>query len=87
MKTYKIDHITDLLALPDDHFDEAIRDLRGVRLYTQLMCSALEAKGLDLPPLRDLLPQIEFTSDGLGEIRPSLNGAPLSVIKMKGSDS
>lgn len=85
MKTYRIAHITDLLMVPPEHWDECIRDIRGAMINLHLLEAAAAITGEKLNPA-DHCPYIEFIPDGKGEVTPMINGDPLFTMTLKRDD-
>jgi hypothetical protein len=85
VKTYCIAHITDLLKVPPEHWDECMRDIRGAMISLHLLEAAAAIAGEKLNPT-DHCPCIEFTPDGKGEVTPTINGDPLFTMTLKRDD-
>ena len=82
MTRYRIAHITDLLKVPPEHWDECMRDLRGAMIslhLVQTMAALDPAANFD--PMKDC-PFIDFEPDGKGEITPMMNGKALFSMKV-----
>jgi hypothetical protein len=82
MTTYRLSHITDLLQIPPEHWDECMRDLRGAMISLHLVEAAIAcAPGASFDPKKDC-PFIDFQPDGKGEITPMMNGTPIFSMKV-----
>jgi len=79
MKSYRIAHITDLLQIPPEHWDECMQDIRGciVSLHLLRAAAASAENAPELVAPSDMCPFIEFTPDGKGEITPMCGDMPL----------
>ena len=81
--SYKISHITDLMQIPPEHWDECMRDLRGCMVSMHLLRAGACNPGAQ--PLAEpavMCPVIIFTPDGKGEITPTVKGKPICQIKI-----
>jgi hypothetical protein len=81
MKTYRIAHITDLLDIPPEHWDEAMRDIRGAMISLHLVQAAAACTGASFDPKKDC-PFIDFIPDGNGDITPMSDGEPLFRMRV-----
>ena len=80
---YRIAHITDLLQIPPEHWDECLRDIRGAMISLPLIEAAAACQpGARFKPA-DCCPYIDFDPDGKGEITPMINGESLFVMTIK----
>lgn len=80
---YRISHITDLLQIPPEHWEECVRDLRSAVISFHLVKSmAAITPGADFDVAAHC-PYIDFEPDGKGEVTPMLNDEPLFVMTLK----
>jgi hypothetical protein len=84
MKTYRISHITDLLDIPPEHWDECMRDIRGCMVSLHLLRAAASCaeNAPELAAPSDMCPFIEFTPDGKGDITPMCGDMPLMTLRV-----
>ena len=80
---YRISHITDLLQIPPEHWEECLLDLRGAVISLHLVKSmASLSPGADFDVAKHC-PYIDFEPDGKGETTPMLNDEPMFVMTLK----
>lgn len=80
-ETYRISHITDLMQIQPEHWDECMRDLRGFVISLHLIEAAAGADGRKVD-MRKHCPFVNLTPDGKGEITPTVDGRELFTIKV-----
>lgn len=78
---YRIQHITDLLQIQPEHWDECMSDIRGAMLSIH-MVRAAGIMGEPMADPKDMCPYIELEPDGKGEVTPMLNGEALFTMKV-----
>jgi hypothetical protein len=77
--TYRIAHITDILTIPVEHWDEAFDDLRVAMASLDLAYAAMCEQG-PMPPIAEMCEHIDFTPNGKGVITHTMNGKPFFTI-------
>lgn len=87
MTTYRLEHIADLAQIAPEHWDECMRDLRGMVLSLHLLRDAAIAMGEKPIDFREALTHVELTPDGKGTITPMLNGEPLFEMTVTRDDA
>jgi hypothetical protein len=81
VKTYRIAHITDILSIPVEHWDEAFDDLRMGLASVSLIYAILCEQG-PMPPIAEMCGHIDFTPDGKREVKSTLNGRHLMTMSI-----
>lgn len=79
VKTYRIAHITDILAIPVEHWDEAFDDLR-IGLASVSLTYAILCEQGPMPPIAEMCTHIDFTPDGKREVKHTINGEHVFTI-------
>jgi len=74
----KIKHISDIIKIPEENFEEFLSDLRGTYLSLILLKSTMP-DGFDFSKS---LTCINFNFDGNGEVTPSCNGKELFTMRI-----
>ena len=84
---YRIAHITDLMLIPPEHWEECVRDLRGsVPSLHLVKAMAAITPGADFDAAKHC-PYVDFVPDGKGVITPMVNGVPLFTMTAEGDDT
>lgn len=82
MKVYKISHITDLLALPDDRLDVCLDELKVVLRAMHLTVTVSRSNG-DQRPEKDMFPVLRWEDDDDPNVTITNNGKDLITIRTR----
>jgi hypothetical protein len=77
---YHIAHISDILAVPPEHLDECMRDIRACIVSMHVIRAAAANIGKELAAPGAMLSHIDFIPDGKGEITPMHNGKEIFTV-------